>query len=212
MPMESIWQDVRHALRGLRRSPGFAAAAILSLVLGIGASLAIFTITDNLLLRPLPYREPSQLVMVWESPKVSGRFNVISPSNFFEWKRRSTSFDGLAAFLGGRAVLMDGDRSEELGIQYVSAELLPMLGTHPQRGRLFTAAEDRPRAERQVILSYRIWQRWFAGDEGVVGRKLQVDATPMTVIGVLPPGFHFVDRDTDLWSTLNLDPAFDYRL
>src|SRR5262245_16545303 len=209
--MEIIGHDVRYAVRGLSRSPGFAAAAILSLVLGIGASLAIFTITDSLLLRPLPYREPFQLVMVWESPKISRNFNVISPSNFYEWKRRSNSFESMAFFLTVRATLTEGERSEELGIQYMSADLLPMLGTQPVRGRLFTAEDDRPGPHQSVILSHRIWQRWFAGDEGVVGRKLSINATPMTVVGIMPPGFHFRDRDIDLWSTFNLDPSFDYR-
>jgi putative ABC transport system permease protein len=209
--METIWQDVRYAVRGLRSSPGFTAAALLSLGLGIGASLAIFTVTDNLLLRPLPYRDPSQLVMVWDSPKISRSANVISPNDFFEWKRRSNSFDSIATFLAVRAVLTEGERSEVLGIQYMSADLLPMLGTQPVRGRLFTAQDDSPGPHRSVILSHRIWQRWFAGDEGVVGRKLQIDATPLTVVGIMPAGFHFRDRDVDLWSTLNLDPAVDER-
>src|SRR6185503_16981768 len=103
--METIWQDVRYSLRGLHRSPGFAAAAILSLALGIGASLAIFTVADNVLLRPLPYRDPSRLVMVWESSKTTASFNVINPGNYFDWKRRNTVFDSLAIFNDGRAVL-----------------------------------------------------------------------------------------------------------
>jgi putative ABC transport system permease protein len=211
--METLWQDVRYAWRGLRRSPGFAAAALLSLVLGIGSSLAIFTVTDNLLLRPLPYRDPARLMMVWESHKVraTGRYNVINPSNYKDWKSRSSSFESMAIFSSGRAVLNEGGRSEELGIQFFSAEMLPMLGAQPLRGRIFTAEDDRRGAENVILLSHRIWQTWFAADEGVIGRKVLINSAPATVIGIMPPGFHFRDRQIDIWNTVNIDPARDYR-
>src|SRR5262245_12041251 len=178
--MDTVWQDVRYAWRGLRRSPGFAAAALLSLVLGIGSSLAIFTITDNLLLRPLPYRDPSRLMMVWESHRVRAGYNVINPSNYRDWKRRSTSFESMAIFSSGRAVLTEGGRSEELGIQFFSADLLPMLGVQPLRGRLFHAQDDRPGAENVILLSHRLWQTWFGADEGIIGRKVTLNSAPAT--------------------------------
>src|SRR5215469_962907 len=124
MMLETIRQDIRYAARGLVRNPGFSVTAIASLVLGIGASLAIFTVTDNLLLRPLPYRDPGRLVMVWERSLRRGgadNHNVVSPGNYLDWKRQNDVFEGMAAFRTGRSVLVDGSRSEELQVQSVSA-------------------------------------------------------------------------------------------
>ncbi|SPE37393.1 conserved membrane hypothetical protein [Candidatus Sulfopaludibacter sp. SbA6] len=211
--METLWQDVRYAVRGLRRNPGFAVTAILSLVLGIGASLAIFTITDSLLLRPLPYRDPSQLTMVWEMNRrrPAADQNVVSPGNYLDWKKQNEAFQTMAGFTTFRAVLSVGTRAEELEEQAASVELLPMLGVEPLRGRLFTAEDDRPGFDNVLLISYRLWQSWFGGDANIVGRKVQVNNTPRTIIGVLPPSFYFLSRETDLWEPLGLDPARDYR-
>ena len=206
-------QDVRYAWRGLRRNPGFAATAILSLVLGIGASVAIFTVTDSLMLRPLPYRDAGRLALVWEknTRRPQNDHNVVSPANYLDWKKQNDVFESMAAFSTVRSVLADGAHVEELEKQVVSAELLPMLGVQPLRGRLFTAQDDLPGAENVELISYRLWQSRFGGDEHVVGRKVQINATPATIIGVMPPGFFFLSRETDLWETLNLNPAQDYR-
>ena len=214
MMLETTWQDLKYAARGMRGNPGFAVTAILSLALGIGASVAIFTLTDNLLLRPLPYREPRQLTMVWEMnhSRPAQIRNVVSPANYLDWKARNHVFESMAVFAEGRSAFSDGKRVEELDEQYVSAELLPLLGVQPFRGRLFTAAEDLPNTPNLVLISYRLWQSWFAGDEGVVGKQIQVRSRPGTIIGVLPPGFYFRNRTTDLWEAMGLDPARDYRL
>jgi putative ABC transport system permease protein len=208
-----MWHDVRYALRGLRRSPGFAVTAILSLALGIGASVSIFTISDNLLLRPLPYRDPARLMMVWETVRqqAGSEHNVVSPANYLDWKAQNDVFETMAGFREGPSVLTDGDRAEELSKQLVSAGLFPLLGVHPVRGRLFTAAEDRPASDTVLLISYRLWQNWFGGDESVIGRRVQVNATPRTIIGVMPPGFYFRKRETDLWEPLGLNPAMNYR-
>jgi hypothetical protein len=172
--IETAWHDLRYALRGLRRSLGFTLTAILSLALGIGASLSIFTVSDNLLLRPLPYRDPSRLMMVWETGRTRGgmEHNVVSPGNYLDWKAQNDVFETMAAFRETRSVLTDGDHAEELGKQSVSVELLPMLGVQPIRGRLFTAEEDRPGPDTVVIISHRLWQGWFGGDEAVIGRQV----------------------------------------
>src|SRR3954454_23695305 len=213
MAMESILQDVRYGFRGLRRNPGFTATAILSLVLGVGASLAIFTVADNLLLRPLPYPDAGRLTMVWEKNlrRESADHNVVSPGNFLDWKRQNDVFESMAGFRDARSVLTVGDRSEELVKQIASAELLPMLGVQPVRGRLFTPKDDVRGAENVEIISYRLWQTWFGGDENIVGRKIQINSTPATVVGVLPAGFYFRAQETDLWDPLTLDPAVNYR-
>jgi putative ABC transport system permease protein len=210
MPLETTWRDLRYAIRGLRGKPGFAAAAILSLALGIGASVAIFTLADNLLLRPLPYREPGGLMMVWEvNPHTTSR-NSVSPANYLDWKAQSHEFESMAVFRQAPVAFADGAHVEELQEQFVSADLLPMLGVRPLRGRLVTAADDLPNAPN-VLISYRLWQSWFDGDDGAIGRTVQVSSRPATIIGVMPPGFYFRNRDVDLWEVMGLDQARDYR-
>jgi putative ABC transport system permease protein len=213
MMLETTWQDLKYTARGMRGNPGFAITAIFSMALGIGASVAIFTLTDNLLLRPLPYRQPGQLTMVWEmSHSRPGQTrNVISPANYLAWKARNHVFESMAVFVEGRSAFSDGNRVEELEEQYMSAELLPLLGVQPFRGRLFTPAEDLPNSPNVVLISYRLWQSWFAGDDGVIGRQIQVRSRPATIIGVMPAGFYFRSRNTDLWEAMGLDPARDYR-
>lgn len=211
--LESTRSDVVYAIRGLRHNPGFAATAILSLALGTGAGIAIFTVADNLLLRPLPYHEPGRLVMVWEHRSPGGRtlHNVISPANYRDWQARNHVFDAMAAVAEGRTVLQDGGRVEELGVQYVTYEMLPLLRAQPFRGRLFTHEDDLPNSPDVAIISYRLWQSWFGGEDTAVGRKVQMSGRAATVIGVMPPGFYFRNREIDLWSTIGLDPARDYR-
>jgi putative ABC transport system permease protein len=211
MMLETTWRDLRYAIRGLRGNPGFAAAAILSLALGIGASVAIFTLADNLLLRPLPYRDPGRLMMVWEVNPTTTNRNVVSPANYRDWKAQNHEFECMAAFLEYSAAFSDGAHVEELQAQAVSADLLPMLGVQPLRGRLFTAADDVPNAPNTAVISYRLWQNWFGGDDGAVGRTVQLQSQPATIIGVMPPGFYFRNRNVDVWVALGLDPARDYR-
>src|SRR6476469_5742793 len=186
--IETAMRDVRYALRGLRLNPGFAATAVLSLTLGIGASVAIYTVADNLLLRPLPYPDAEQLVMLYEmNPHRDSRHNVSSPANYVDWKAQSSSFSSIGGFFDLHVILGNGKRTEEKDAQAVSGEVLPALQVKPIRGRLFTMQEDKDDAHVAVI-SYRLWQEWFGGDESVIGRQLQVNSRPFTIIGVLPPG------------------------
>src|SRR5579863_3627637 len=212
--IETTAQDLRYALRGLKRSPGFAATAILSLALGIGASVSIFTVADNLLLRPLPYPNASRLMILWEGNKTHNfKRNVVAPANYLDWKAQNDVFESMAVFQDSRTVLTDGSRADEFGILSASPELLPMLGAQPFRGRLFTAEDERTaaRSDQIVLISYRLWQTWFGGDEGIVGRTVQINSMPRTIVGVLPPEFSFELRDIDLWEPLGLNPAIDYR-
>jgi putative ABC transport system permease protein len=205
---EHVMQDIRYALRILRRNPGFAATAILSLALGIGGSVAIFTVADNLLLRPLPYPDASQLMMVWETSALTHeQHNVASPANYFDWKAQNTVFSEMAAFFADyHAVLSDGRQNAELDAQVVSGDLWPLLRVQPFRGRFFTREEDEADA-RVVVISYRLWQRWFHGDELVIGRQVQVNSRPFTVVGVMGPDFYFHKRSVDLWLTLGMKAA-----
>ena len=211
--LENTRQDTVYALRALRRTPAFTATAILSVALGIGASVAIFTVADNLLLRPLPYREPGRLMMIWENNlrRQDGDHNVISPANFRDWKAQNSVFESMATFTHGPATLQAGERVEEVVDQYVTANVFDLLGVKPVRGRLFTPAEDLPGASNVALISYRLWQNWFAGDDGAVGRVVQLRGKIYTIIGVMPRGFYLRNRDVDVWETLGLDPARDYR-
>ena len=208
---ETAWQDARYALRGLRLNPGFAVSAILSLALGIGASVSIYTVADSLLLRPLPYPDASRLVMLWENNVRHGfAHNVVSPGNYFDWKKQSTSFEDIGGFTDFHLVFGDGRRAEEMNAQMVSSEVLPLLRAQPVRGRLFTREEDAADA-RLALISYRLWQSWFGGDDSVIGRQVQINSRAFTVIGVLPPDFYFHSRATDVWVTLGLNPGPNLR-
>src|SRR5260370_36254329 len=150
---DTSWQDTRYALRSLRRSSGFAVTAILSLALGLGASLAVFTVADNLLVRPLPYRNSSQLVMVWEANTQRGfHRSIASPGNYLDWKAQNDVFAGMSGLRESRSVLIDGDRAEEFGKQCVTADFFPVLGVQPVRGRLFTTEEDRASISTDTLL------------------------------------------------------------
>ena len=212
--LETAWQDVRYALRGIRRNPGFASTAILSLALGIGASVAIFTVVDNMLLRPLPYRTPENLVMVWEVNSIRDvRNNVISPANYLDWKARNHVFSGMAGlgFQGTIAFSEGGSPAEELGYRSTTPEFFPLLGVTAHTGRVFTPDDARTGAKRVALISDRLWRRHFGGDPAVTGKVVNLDGAAATIAGVLPPGFYFLDRDVDVWMPLALDPARNYR-
>lgn len=211
--IETLRQDMRYATRGLRRNPGFSLAASLPIALGVGASVAVFTVADGVLLRPLPYRDPQGLMMIWEANHQipnAGR-NVVSPGNFLDWQARSGSFEQMGALRDSNSVFSAGERTEELRRQLMTADLLPMLGVRPYRGRLFTGAEDRPGHDNVVLISYRLWQGWFGGEESVLGRQVLVNQTPRTIIGVMPPGFFFRNRETDLWEPIGIDRGRNWR-
>jgi len=209
--IETTVQDIRYALRGLRLNPGFAATAILSLALGIGSSLAIFTVADNLLVRPLPYPGASELAMLFEvNPHRNFNHNVVSPGNYFDWKAQNTVFESIGGFFELHEVVSDGKRAEEIDGQAVSSDVLPLLRAQPVRGRVFTQQEDAADA-RVAVISYRLWQDWFGGDETVLGRTVQLNSRPFTIIGVLPPDFYFNSRSIDVWLTLGLNPSANLR-
>jgi putative ABC transport system permease protein len=201
-----ILRDIRFAVRSLMRSPGFAAAALITLALGIGANTAIFTIVNALLLRPLPYADPDRLAIVWEHniPRQKPD-NVVSPGNYIHWREQAQSFERLAgASPSFRGTISGGGReAEELPLQFVSADLLPMLGVRPALGRWFRPEEDRP-PRTVVIISHRLWLRRFDGDPTIVNQPITVNGESVSVVGVMPEGFSFIFRDIDLWVPLAL--------
>jgi putative ABC transport system permease protein len=207
--VESLTQDVTYALRGFRRSPGFTLIVVVMLALGIGANTAIFSFVDRLLIRQLPYPQSNQLVMLYETFPSTPRSNV-SPANWLDWQRLSTSFEVLAAWNGTSATLAgDGDPELILG-QAVSNEFFPVLGITPHLGRLFTPEDDMPAGPPVMILSDGLWKRRFGGDSAIVGKKIEMDAVVREVIGVMPQGFYFVNPATDYWIPFGLDRNRDW--
>jgi predicted permease len=188
--VETLWQDFHFALRQLRRNPGFALAAILTLALGIGATTAIFSVVDTVVLRPLSYADASRLVMIDEWTPSFGSIPV-NGLHFQEWERAATSFDR-AALVGGLSVnVTDSGEPERLPGARVSLQLFPMLGVQPQLGRLFLAEEDVPGRDHVVLISNELWRRRYSGDPQIVGRTISIDGVPYEVVGVLPASFHF---------------------
>jgi predicted permease len=185
-----LMSDLRYALRALRRSPGFAAAAILSLALGIGANTAIFTLINALLLRALPIREPRQLVLVDRSNMETKSLTSFPYPFYRELRDHNEVFSGILCYSSISPSLRVGASPERVTGELVSGNYFDVLGVRPYVGRLFTQADDRvPGLVRVVVLSFGFWRRRFGADPGVVGRVIHLNTTPMTVIGVTPPGF-----------------------
>jgi predicted permease len=210
--VEDMVRDVRYALRGLRRAPGFAAAVVLALALGIGGNTAIFSVVDQLLLRPLPYPDGEQLVMVYESiigydsgSAASPRRPDASPANWLDWQRESRTFRSLAVWDPAVVTVRGLDEPLRLKAQLVSSEFFPLLGVRPLLGRTISADDDRPKAPRVVVISHALWQSRFGGERGVISRVVQVNGQPAQIVGVMPDSFRFVYQDTDLWGAARLD-------
>jgi putative ABC transport system permease protein len=196
-------QDLRYTARALRRTPGFAATAVLVVALGIGANTAAFSLADQVLLRPLPFPHSEQLVKLWQA--VPGYSQMeLSPANYRDWKAMSHSFAALGAYNSNAVNLVGQGEPERIDITMVDSDVLPMLGVRPLLGRVFTAAEDREGANGTLLLSYGLWQRRFGGDPGILGRQLLLNDERYTVIGVMPRSFYFPQRDTELWTAFRL--------
>jgi putative ABC transport system permease protein len=196
--MNSFWQDLRYGLRLLKKSPGFSMIAILALGLGIGANSAIFSVVNAVVLRPLPYPNPERLVMVGYAMR------EMSPPNFIDIRDQNRVFEKVAALQFWNATLTGVDEPERLQGFLVSPELFRLVGIEPFRGRSFQADEDQAGKDTVVMLSYGLWQRRFASDESIIGKKLTINGRTRTVIGIMPPEFQFY-RPVDVWGPLVFD-------
>ena len=205
--MDTLFQDLRFALRGLLRRPGFTAAVVATLALGIGANAAIFSVVNAVLLRPLPYADPERLVMVWGRYPDFGRTGTSLP-DFTDWRNGTTgTFEEMAALHSAPFNLTGLGEPEQLKADRVSANFFRTLGVRPMLGRGFLPEEERTGGDDDVVvLSHGFWQRRFAGDAGVVGRSIQLSGRPYTVIGIAPQGFRFL-HDVDLWAPARIDTA-----
>ena len=198
--MTTLLNDLRHGLRILLRAPGFAAVAIAALAIGIGANTAIFSVVHTVLLERLPYSEPERLAVVWEHNIPRDRKNnVVSPGNFIHWREMNRVFDDVAAVgLTFNATLTGRGDPVEVPFQYVSAGFFPIVGVQPALGRAFTPDEDKPRS-RVAIVSDRFWKSHLQGDQSVLTRWITLQGESYVVVGVMPPGFSFLDKTVDLW-------------
>ena len=197
--METLWQDIRYALRQLRKNPGFTAVAVLTLALGIGANTAIFSVVNTALLAHPPYKDADRLAMIWSTipSRGPGEFSV-SAGDYFEWKQKTTVFEDMAASFDDEVTLTGaGNPQFILGYRF-SANYFEILGVKPALGRTFTAEEDRPGAPQVVVLSDKLWRTTFHADPQILGKSITLDDNPHTVIGVMPPEFQY-PPSVELW-------------
>ncbi|MFP5260563.1 MAG: ABC transporter permease [Blastocatellia bacterium] len=202
--MDTVFHDLRYALRTLLKSRAFTAVALLALALGIGANTAIFTVVNAVLLRPLPYREPDRIMTVLYERRIP-----VAPADFLDWKEQNQVFENIAAAQYWQPSLTGNDRPEQLWALHLTADMFTLLGVKPALGRAFLPGEDQPGDHHVVVLSHRLWQRRFGGDAAIVGQTVTLDGESYTVIGVMPEGFRFAPfwaTRAELWAPLNLAP------
>ncbi|HST31278.1 MAG TPA: ABC transporter permease [Chthoniobacterales bacterium] len=191
-----MFTDLKYALRMLLKSPGFAIIAVLTLALGIGANSAIFSVVDAVLLRPMPFQKPNEIVMVWgRSVRENAEHQSDSYPNYVDLRERSQTLDSLAAYTRAGAVLQGANESELLGGLAVTSDVFRVLRVWPMLGRSYTREEDKVSGPGVVVLSYGLWQRAFAGDPSIVGKQINLSGRSHTVLGVMPRGFKFPVQD-----------------
>ena len=200
--VEQLWQDVRYGLRMLGKNPAFTAIAVLTMALGIGANSAIFSVINAVLLRPLPYRNPGQLLAIYEMPNVrnkSSQMPVAYP-DFLDWRAQSRTLEGISAYKWNPFTLTGTSEPVHVEGYIVSANLFSALGVNPALGRTFLAEEDQI-GHHTAILSHRLWRECFDSDPKVVGQSVRLDTTTFTVVGVMPAGFQFPiqAKPVDIW-------------
>jgi putative ABC transport system permease protein len=213
--LEEIWQDLRYGVRMFSSCPGFTLAAIIALALGVGANTAIFSVVNALLIRPLPYKDPDQLVMVWEHYQKDGSpHNLAAPANLIDWKEQNHSFEGMAAFSTPTSHNFTGGDAPEriVGIR-VSAGFFQILGVKTEIGRLFIDEEDQPNNNFVFIIAHSLWQRRFGGDPNVINKTFMLSGRSHMLVGVLPPSFKMPPdfqystlEDIEMWTPLALPP------
>jgi putative ABC transport system permease protein len=203
-----FWRDVRYSLRMLRKSPGFAAVAVLTLALGIGANTAVFSVIESVLLRPLPYAHSQNLIEVWNTYLPAVPLGGLSSGDFFDWQKEATTVSQMAAsgWINQWGANLTGDGSpQRVRLNYATSNLFSMLGKKPLVGQFFTSDDDRPGVPPIVVLTHRFWQSRFGGDPHAIGRTLTLDGLHYTVVGVLPANSGVLDSP-DLWLPIGLYP------
>jgi putative ABC transport system permease protein len=202
-----FWQDIRFGARMLRKQPGFTLVAVLTLALGIGANTAIFSIVNAVLLRPLPYQAPDRLTQVWEHNRSKNKpHSSVAPANFLDWKGQTQLFEGMAAYdIFPGFNLTGAGEPERVQAARVSVGLFPLLGVSAVTGRVFTIEEEQRGHHQVALVSYGLWQRRFGADPGLVGQTLSLNDQSFTVVGILPPDFHFLPTEYEIFIPMVLD-------
>jgi putative ABC transport system permease protein len=211
---ETLAQDIRYGVRMLAKHKAFTSIAVITLALGIGANTAIFSVVNDLLLSPLPYRDAERVVTVWEVTPEGRHQNTTSRANFRAWREQNTSFQNIAAFTDQRLNLTDTGEPEELSVQFATPEFFKILGVDPMLGRTFLPEDDKGGRFPVAVLGYGLWQRRFGGQANVVGQPITLNGVKFTVIGVMPPSFQFhikqrsgTGRPAELWTVLPMSIA-----
>src|SRR5256885_1457212 len=203
--MTGLIQDLRYAMRQLRKAPGFAAIAIITLALGIGANTAIFSVVNGVLLRPLASKDADRLVRIWHVPPEKSfpgmKTFSVSAANYLDWQKQNDVFEKMAIYHYGGFTLTSGYHAEQVDSTGVSADFFATLGVQPMLGRTFTAEEDKPGQSHVVVLSNRFWQEHFGSKRDIVGRTITLDGASYSVIGIMPPSFRFPDYAL-MWTPL----------
>jgi MacB-like periplasmic core domain len=208
--IDDLARDLTFALRTMRRNPGFTVTVLLTLSLSIGANTAVFSADHALLFRTLPYRDPNQLVDVFQAEISDPEANrmPVAPANFLDWKAENKLFNGFAAWQTTSLNLSAGDNAERVRAGKVSGNLFSVLGVEPMLGRAFRSQDDMPGAGSVVILSYELWKRRYAESHDIVGKNIRANDQTYTVVGVMPEGFRFpigwVSSDLEAWTPLAL--------
>ena len=196
--MTALWQDLRYAVRVLHKSPGFTIVAVLVLALGIGASTSIFSVVDAVLLRPLPYPKPEQIVTVWEQEANGHRTRLADP-NFLDFRSQNHTLDGLATFFSAPHSVSGGSEPVRVNIAFVSQDFFKVMGVEPFRGREFSADELRVDGTAATIVSYGYWKQYLGGRADFARVHLSMDGKTYSVVGVMPRGFDFAAADVAVW-------------
>jgi predicted permease len=202
----TLWQDLRFAIRTLRKNIGFTAVVVLTLAFGIGANTAIFTVVNGVILKPLPYAQPDRLVMLFERQLSDGTLGTVAPANFFDWREQNHSLGKMAAIDPYPDFILNGSgEPQRLSGAAVSSDFFSLLGVPMALGRDFLSEEDRPGYNRVVILSYSTWLHYFGGRPDVVGKQVTLNNAAYSVVGVLPRDFSLVSKASDFQSRNQFD-------
>jgi putative ABC transport system permease protein len=204
--LAQVLTDMRYGTRQLLKAPGFTIVAILTLAVGIGATSAIFSVLNGVMLRPLPYPEPERIVRVMEVLPQYGRF-AVAPANFLDWRDRNQVFERIGAYTVRNDTFMGREGPERIPQAFVSWDMFELLGVAPMLGRSFREDEDLPKQNNVIVISHGMWQRRFGSDPHILGRPISLGDAPVTIVGVMPAGFYFAGRTTEFWRPLALDPT-----
>src|SRR5262245_31476143 len=211
--MQTLWKDLRYGARMLFKNPGFTLIAVATLSLGIGANTAIFSVLYGVLLKPLPYPDPSPIVRVWQAAPASGFVQLgFSAAQLMRLRAGNQSFQQLVGYAMRSANLTDQNETQRIAVAFVTAGVFESLGVQPALGRAFRREDEAPGSQRVAVLSYEIWRRQYGGDAIILGRTIRVNDNPVTVVGVMPPDFRLpedlsIPQGAQLWLPVPIDPA-----